>query len=84
MTFQTIASSYVSQERTVNTLQMFGATAHKKLKKGIEEARDRDMSISAQAYHDILQDGDFNFDLTVFSEVLPETKKTFKNYVNQK
>jgi hypothetical protein len=37
------------------------------------------MSISAQAYHDILQDDDFNFDLTVFSEVLQEAKEK-KNF----
>jgi hypothetical protein len=42
------------------------------------------MSISAQVYHNFLQDGDFNFDLTVLSEVLPDAKKTFQNYVNQK
>jgi hypothetical protein len=41
------------------------------------------MSISAQVYHNFLQDGDFNFDLTVLLEVLPEAK-TFQNYVNQK
>jgi hypothetical protein len=78
MTFQTIASSYVSHRKTVNKLQMLGARAHKQLKQASKKARDGEMSISAQAYHGILHDGDINFDLTVFSEVLPEAKKLFK------
>jgi hypothetical protein len=39
MTFQTIASSYVSQRRIVNTLQLLGATAPKQLKQASEEAK---------------------------------------------
>jgi hypothetical protein len=39
-----------------------------------EEGRDREMSISAQGYHDIHQDSDFHFHSTVFAGVLPQPK----------
>jgi hypothetical protein len=59
---------------------MLGARAHKLLKQASEEARDGEMSISARLYHDILQDCDFNFDLTVFSEVPSEEREEKKNF----